>query len=55
MARLQPDPTFYPSPRLAMQAPQEQLAYVTTINPSGTGRPDGVSMANPMPQQPMFP
>src|SRR5438093_805839 len=40
MARLQPDPTFYPSPRLAMQAPQEQLAYVTTINPSGTGRPD---------------
>jgi hypothetical protein len=26
MALLRPDPTFYPSPRLAMQAPPEKLA-----------------------------
>src|SRR6202161_4681568 len=27
-----PDPTFYPSPRLAMQAPPERLAYVAALN-----------------------
>src|SRR5438094_151497 len=32
---LRPDPTFYPSPRLAMQAPPERLAYVATSNPNG--------------------
>jgi len=30
MARLTPDPTFYPSPRAAREAPREQLAYVVT-------------------------
>jgi methanethiol oxidase len=30
-----PDPTFYPSPRHAMEAPQEKLAYVVTISPTG--------------------
>jgi hypothetical protein len=25
-----PDPTFYPSPRLAAEAPTEKLAYVAT-------------------------
>jgi selenium-binding protein 1 len=33
MATWKPDPTFYPSPRLAMQAPPERLAYVVTIDP----------------------
>jgi 56kDa selenium binding protein (SBP56) len=33
MALLRPDPTFYPSPRLAMQAPPERLAYVAALNP----------------------
>jgi methanethiol oxidase len=33
MALWKPDPTFYPSARLAMQAPQETLAYVVTFNP----------------------
>jgi methanethiol oxidase len=37
MARLTPDPTFYPSPRAAMQAPQEQLAYVVTLNTGSNG------------------
>ncbi len=36
-----PDPTFYPSPRLAAQAPAEKLAYVVTINPEGK-RPDAL-------------
>jgi selenium-binding protein 1 len=36
-----PDPTFYPSPRLASQAPAEKLAYVVTINPEGK-RPDAL-------------
>ena len=35
MALLRPDPTFYPSPRLAMQAPPEKLAYVAALNPPG--------------------
>jgi len=35
MALLRPDPTFYPSPRLAMQAPPERLAYVAALNPPG--------------------
>jgi methanethiol oxidase len=44
MARLTPDPTFYPSPRAAMQAPQEQLAYVVTLNTgaNGTAGPDAL-------------
>ena len=28
---LMPDPTFYPSPRMAMQAPPERLAYVAEV------------------------
>jgi selenium-binding protein 1 len=33
------DPTFYPSPRLATQAPPEKLAYVASLNPTRK-RPD---------------
>jgi anti-anti-sigma regulatory factor len=29
------DPTFYPSPKLAMQAPAEKLAYVAALNANG--------------------
>ena len=32
---LSSDPTFYPSPRLAMQGPPERLAYVAALNPPG--------------------
>jgi selenium-binding protein 1 len=38
-----PDPTFYPSPRLAMQAPPERLAYVVTLN-AAAGRPDALTV-----------
>ncbi len=37
-----PDPSFYPSPRSAMEAPKEKLAYVVTLNPEGNGRPDAL-------------
>ena len=36
------DPTFYPSPKLAMQAPVEQLAYVAALNANGGGHPDAL-------------
>jgi selenium-binding protein 1 len=44
MARLTPDPTFYASPKSAMAAPREQLAYVVTLNTgsNGTDRPDAL-------------
>ncbi len=40
----QPDPSFYPSPKVAMQAPQEALAYVAILNPEGNGRPDALGV-----------
>ena len=33
--RWKPDPTFYPSPTHAMEAPPEKLAYVALLDPSG--------------------
>jgi methanethiol oxidase len=41
MARLTPDPTFYPSPTSAMTAPPEKLAYVATIGVPATGTSNG--------------
>jgi methanethiol oxidase len=34
MALWRPDPTFYPSPRMAMKAPAERLAYVAGFDPT---------------------
>ena len=31
---LKPDPTFYPSPRLAGEAPPETLGYMVTFDPT---------------------
>ena len=39
---LKADPTFYPSPKLAMQAPQEKVAYVAALNANGGGGPDAL-------------
>ena len=49
MATWTPDPTFYPSAKMAMEAPREELAYVAILNPNGSGRPDalGVLDVNP--------
>ena len=43
---LLPDPTFYPSPRLAAEAPAETLAYVATINTDGSERPDALAVVD---------
>ena len=45
MARWTPDPTFYPSPRLATQAPPEKLAYVATLDPTRK-RPDVMAVVD---------
>jgi selenium-binding protein 1 len=41
-----PDPTFYPSARMAMEAPRETLGYVATLNASGDGRPDALAVVD---------
>ena len=40
MPLLRPDPTFYPSPKMAMQAPPEKLAYVAMLNVGNGGGRD---------------
>jgi len=42
VALMRPDPTFYPSPRMAMRAPPEELAFVVTLNPNDDGKPDAL-------------
>jgi len=41
-ARITPDPTFYPSPKTAMQAPRERLAYVAVLNVDS--KPDALAV-----------
>jgi methanethiol oxidase len=48
--RWQPDPTFYPSPRMAMDAPPEKLAYVAMLNPTRDSRPDAMATVDLDPQ-----
>src|SRR5207302_4798779 len=44
--RWQPDPTFYPSPSMAMEAPAEKLAYVAMLNPTPDGGPDAMGVVD---------
>lgn len=46
MPLLRPDPTFYPSPKMAMQAPPEKLAFVALLNPELQGRPDALAVVD---------
>src|SRR5262245_31541708 len=46
MAQWRPDPTFYPSPKLAMQAPAEKLAFVAMLNPTHKGRHDALAVVD---------
>ena len=46
MPLLTPDPTFYPSPKMAMLAPPEKLAYVALINPKQAGAPDALGVVD---------
>jgi selenium-binding protein 1 len=43
MTTFTPDPTFYPSPKMAMDAPPEALAYVAVIDPTRQ-RPDALAV-----------
>ena len=45
MQKWTPDPTFYPSPRMAMEAPKESLAYVAMMNPTRQ-RPDAMAVVD---------
>jgi selenium-binding protein 1 len=40
---LRPDPTFYPSPRIAMEAPAERLAYTVLLSPDRS-KPDALAV-----------
>ncbi|NLF66563.1 MAG: selenium-binding protein, partial [Chloroflexi bacterium] len=42
MALWKPDPTFYPSPRMAMSAPAERLGYVVGLNYGRNDKPDAL-------------
>jgi methanethiol oxidase len=50
MARMLPDPTFYPSPRMAGAAPAESLAYVALLAAEGNGKKDALGVVDLDPQ-----
>ena len=52
--RLLPDPTFYPSPAMAMQAAPEELAYVALLAPGGNGARDAIGVVDTNPSSPTF-
>ena len=45
MATWTPDPSFYPSPRMAMKAPPETLAYVAAFDPARKS-PDAIAVVD---------
>src|SRR5438067_10995320 len=51
---LKADPTFYASPKLAMQAPKETLAYVAALNANGNGKPDAMVVVDVDPASKSF-
>src|SRR5215213_7175606 len=54
MARLLPDPTFYPSPAMAVEAPVETLAYVALLTPGDNGKKDALGVIDADPDSPHF-
>ena len=40
-----PDPSFYPSPRMAMKAPAEKFAYVAAFDPTQQ-KPDAIAVVD---------
>ena len=44
MGLMRPDPTFYPSAGMAMQAPPERLAYVALLNADKNGQRDAIGV-----------
>jgi methanethiol oxidase len=53
MPRLTPDPTFYATPKFAMEAPAEKLAYVALLNATGD-RPDAIGVVDVDPSSPEY-
>ena len=53
MTTFRPDPTFYPSPRMAMDAPRETLGYVAVIDPQRQ-QPDALAVLDLDPQSPDY-
>ncbi|MCG8349657.1 MAG: selenium-binding family protein [Chloroflexales bacterium] len=49
-----PDPSFYPSPKMAMQAPPESFGYVVTLNTGRNERPDALCVVDLNPQSPTY-
>ena len=54
MQTWRPDPTFYPTPRAAMQAPPERLAYVAALNPPGSKLHDAILVIDVDPGSPSY-
>ena len=46
MALWKPDPSFYPSPKMAMQAPPERHAYVAALNYGRNDQPDAICVVD---------
>jgi methanethiol oxidase len=53
MAALRPDPTFHPSPRLAMEAERERLGYTALLSPDHS-RPDALAVVDLDPRSPAY-
>jgi selenium-binding protein 1 len=54
MTQWRPDPTFYPSPSLAMQAPPEELAYVALLNVDGHAQKDAIGVVDTNASSPTY-
>jgi len=54
MTFFKPDRTFYPSPRMACNAPSERLGYVATLNTGRSDRPDAISVVDLDPASPDY-
>jgi methanethiol oxidase len=54
MARMLPDPTFYPSAGLAGEAPAEELAYVALLTPEQNGKTDALGVVDTAPASPEY-
>jgi selenium-binding protein 1 len=52
MVRMFPDPTFYPSPTMAGEAPAETLAYVALLTPGANGKRDALGVVDTDPASP---
>ena len=54
MATLTPDPSFYPSPKNAIEAPAEGIAYLSLLNSTDDGRPDAIGVVDVDPASPEY-